>query len=47
MLAQKNDSLLTEFDEELWFATVDRVIVKSEQEITLRFKDGTELPWTI
>lgn len=44
---EKNDSLLTEFDEKLWYATVDRVIVQSDHEITFRFKDGTELPWTI
>jgi hypothetical protein len=44
---KKNDSLLTEFDEELWVATVDKVIVQSEHEITFLFKDGTELPWTI
>jgi site-specific DNA recombinase len=44
---KKNDTLLTEFDKELWHATVDRVIVTSEREITFRFKDGTELPWKI
>jgi len=44
---KKNDSLLTEFDDELWFATVDRVIVQSEYEITFRFKDGTELAWIV
>jgi hypothetical protein len=44
---KKSDTLLAEFDEELWHATVNRVIVKFEHEIAFLFKDGTELPWTI
>lgn len=44
---KKSNTLLTEFDEELWYATVDRVIVQSEHEIAFQFKDGTELPWII
>ena len=43
--AQKH--LLTEFDENLWNATVDCLIVRSDTEFTLRFKDGTELPWKV
>lgn len=42
-----SDTLLTEFDEGLWFATVERVIVHSEQVITFTFKNGAELPWNI
>lgn len=44
---KKSDALLIGFDEELRHATVDRIIVKNEHEVTFRFKDGTELPWTI
>lgn len=44
---KKNDTLLAGFDEELWFATVDRVIIQSDHEIIFRFKDGNELPWKI
>ncbi|HEX3018028.1 MAG TPA: recombinase family protein [Caproicibacter sp.] len=40
--AQKN--LLTEFDENLWNATVDCLIVRSATEFIFRFK-GTELLW--
>jgi len=35
------EHLLTEFDEGLWNATVDCIVVRS----TTKFKDGTELPW--
>jgi site-specific DNA recombinase len=42
---QAQKRLLTEFDESLWNATVDCLIVRSGTEFTFRFKDGTELPW--
>jgi hypothetical protein len=42
---QTQKELLTEFDENLWNATVDCLIVRSATEFTFRFKDGTELPW--
>ncbi len=42
---QTQRKLLTEFDENLWNATVDCLIVRSETEFTFRFKDGTELLW--
>ncbi len=41
------DMLIDEFDEDLWIATVDRVTVNSEHEITYNFKDGLELGWKI
>ena len=44
---KENDHLLTEFDEELWCAIVDRLIVHTAQNVTFVFKDGTELPWHI
>lgn len=42
----RND-LLTDFDEALWYITVDTVTIRSEQDIVFAFKDGTELLWTI
>ncbi len=44
---KENDHLLTEFDEELWCATVDRLIVHTTNNVTVIFKDGMELPWNI
>ncbi len=38
---------MDEFDEGLWIATVDAVVVHSEHEITFTFKDGLELDWEI
>ena len=45
LLAQ--EQLLTEFDEGLWNATIDRLIVHSALKFTFKFKDGTELPWKV
>jgi len=39
------DNLLTEFDEELWLATVHQLKVNSETEFSFVLKDGTDLPW--
>lgn len=44
---KKQDKLLTEFDESLWSATVNAVVVKSDKEVIFQFKDGTEQPWVI
>lgn len=46
-MLKKQDGLLTEFDEELWYAVVDKLMVCSSTELTFIFKDGTELPWTV
>jgi site-specific DNA recombinase len=35
--------VLTEFDEKLWTAVVDRVIVSKDGEMVFKFKDGTEI----
>jgi len=43
----KQEKLLTEFDEGLWTATLNAMVVKSEQEVVFQFKDGTELPWRL
>ena len=44
---KKQEQLLSEFDESLWCATLNAVVVKSEHEVVFQFKDGTELPWGI
>jgi DNA invertase Pin-like site-specific DNA recombinase/DnaJ-domain-containing protein 1 len=44
---KKQEELLTEFDESLWCATVNEVIVKSDKEVAFKFKDETELLWRI
>lgn len=41
----KRDTLLMEFDDELWLATVHQLKVKSGTEFTFVLKDGAELPW--
>jgi chromosome segregation ATPase len=43
----KQDKLLTEFDESLWAATLNAMVVKSDKEAVFKFKDGTELPWRL
>jgi len=42
-----NGDLLTEFDDELWNSTLERVIVKSEHDVTFEFKDGLQVDWII
>ena len=37
----QQDSVLTEFDETLWFAVVDNVTVHSADNIQFAFRDGT------
>jgi len=41
---KKRDGLLTEFDDELWYAVVDRMVVKSDTEVVYVFKNGSEVP---
>jgi len=43
-LAQSS-TLLTEFDEALWNATVESVTVYSEHELSFVFCDGAKTPW--
>ena len=43
---EKNDILIDEFDEELWNATIDKIMVYSDHK-TFAFKDGTELDWSM
>lgn len=35
--------LLAEFDEELWYETVETVTVHSESDVVVTFKDGSEI----
>ena len=41
-MLEKRDALLTEFDEELWNGTIEKVTVHSES-VTFAFKDGMEI----
>ncbi|MHC1720314.1 MAG: hypothetical protein AB9844_06505 [Clostridiaceae bacterium] len=36
-----------EFNEGLWCSTLNHMIIKSEKEALFKFKDGTELPWSL
>ena len=40
---KEQDSLLTEFDSKLWSFIVDFMTVGRDKEITVTFKDGTEI----
>lgn len=44
---EQREGLITEFDEELWKSTVEKVVVNTEDKITFVFKDGMELEWNI
>jgi hypothetical protein len=44
---RKQEKLITAFDEKLWSATLNHVVVKSHEELVFHFKDGRELPWRI
>jgi len=39
----KRDALLTEFDEELWNAVVEKVVVKSAEAVVFVLRDGSEV----
>ena len=43
----EREGLLTDFDGGLFTATVECIVVNSTDKVTFRFKDGSELPWTI
>lgn len=40
---EQNDKLLVGFDEDIWNAVIEKVVVKSEHEMTFIFKDGLEV----
>ena len=39
---QKQEGVITEFDEKLWYTLVDRITVYADTDIRFTFKDGTE-----
>ena len=43
----QNEKALLEFNEDVWFATIDKVVVYNDSDLIFHFKDGTELPWAI
>ena len=43
----KKNTLVDEFDEELWNVVIEKVVVRSENEVIFVFKDGMELNWNI
>lgn len=44
---ESREGMVTEFDEELWNGTIEKVLVHSEEKISFVFKDGMELEWNI
>ena len=40
---KEQDGVLTEFDEGLWGSLVEKLVVKSKTDVTMVFKDGTEI----
>lgn len=44
---KQRKGLITEFDEELWNGTIEKVVVNTEEKIMFVFKDGMELEWNI
>lgn len=40
---KEQDGVLTEFDEELWGSLVEKLVVKTKEDVTVVFKDGTEI----
>jgi len=37
---KQQDEIVTEFDEELWYITVDKVLVHKEGRLAVMFRDG-------
>lgn len=46
-ILQKRDGLLTEFDEGLWNAVIEKMVVRSASEVVFVFRDGSEIEWKI
>jgi len=44
-MLRAQECFLNDFDEGLWDATVNCLIVHLATKFTFSFKDGTELPW--
>ncbi len=41
------ERILEEFDEGLWCATLNTMVIRSEENVVFQFKGGMELEWTI
>ena len=41
-LVKQGDDLVAEFDEELWYITVDGITVHADGRLAVRFRDGAE-----
>ncbi len=39
----KQEGMISEFDEDLWYALVDYVTVCGKDDVRFTFKDGTEI----
>ena len=39
----KQEGMVTEFDEDLWYVLVDYVTVHGKEDVRFTFKDGTEI----
>ena len=37
------EGVITEFDDALWSSLVEKIVVKSKEDVTVVFKDGTEM----
>ena len=46
-ILQKRDGLLTAFDEGLWNAVIEKMVVRSASEVVFVFRDGSEIEWKI
>lgn len=42
-VAQDQEGVITEFDDALWSSLVEKIVVKSKEDVTVVFKDGTEM----
>lgn len=46
-ILRNSEEVLTEFDEKLWRATVERLLVQPDGEIRFLLKDGCETEWNL
>jgi hypothetical protein len=46
-ILSERDTLVTEFDEGLWNAVINKVVVHSVKEVTFVFRDGSVVEWRI
>jgi len=44
---KKRKAPLVEFDPLVWQATVSEMVINADMTVLFKFRDGTELPWTI